>query len=606
MIESYNDKHIEGYEYILARSTDQQQVMDLSRLFVYYNARSTSNLLVGACTKCTKAGSDCKSNDPYTKSTKAGSDCQSNEPSPSEALPDGQRILVWWNGEDQYFPGTVTKKRDNTAIIEYDDGDTEWVDFEERSILLLSDDEGSGALPVGQRVSVWWHEYKYYFPGTITKRSTSTSFLRSKSTYFVIYDDGGTEWIDFMKRDFHLLPKEEPMEIGIGQRVIVWWKMYRRYFPGTITKKNDNTGTYFVHYDDGDQEWVDFEKRDYRLIPKEKVRDKGVSIAQAIVALSQWGVCREETWDYLVGKNGCVANVNKRPSEEAYLEAEQLKNSFPWRKPQQMKSTDLESLKHCLAEGSPIIFGLALFEGFDAAKQCGWVPMPPDDAILRESHPFHAMLCVGYTDSAQCFIVRNSWGEEWGDKGYCYIPYDYLTNPKFISKDCLGRKDMWKMKGPAGMDLSKCIWISEETPFDEVLYKEQSSETVVFTIDEAMAALCFLCSEADGVSAEEEEKLSILLKKYGINEKELHQSINEMACSNGEGLANVYDAVIQIILLHDKAEEAFLMSLEFVFADGVVSPEETDFWLRLVDDLGIDPVKAKIKFWQQRAPDSQG
>lgn len=40
----------------------------------------------------------------------------------------------------------------------------------------------------------------------------------------------------------------------------------------------------------------------------------------------------------------------------------------------------------------------------------------------------HAVLAVGYDDTASQFIVRNSWGADWGDRGYCRMPYDYLAN----------------------------------------------------------------------------------------------------------------------------------------------------------------------------------
>jgi len=38
------------------------------------------------------------------------------------------------------------------------------------------------------------------------------------------------------------------------------------------------------------------------------------------------------------------------------------------------------------------------------------------------------VLAVGYDDAAQRFIVRNSWGAAWGQKGYFTIPYAYLAN----------------------------------------------------------------------------------------------------------------------------------------------------------------------------------
>jgi hypothetical protein len=37
---------------------------------------------------------------------------------------------------------------------------------------------------------------------------------------------------------------------------------------------------------------------------------------------------------------------------------------------------------------------------------------------------------VGYDDAKQSFICRNSWGDAWGDQGYCYLPYGYLTSPQ--------------------------------------------------------------------------------------------------------------------------------------------------------------------------------
>jgi len=75
-------------------------------------------------------------------------------------------------------------------------------------------------------------------------------------------------------------------------------------------------------------------------------------------------------------------------------------------------------MKHSLAEGYPFVFSVTLFnKSFDVAKKRGYVPMPDFDAEkIRDAHGRHAMLCVGYKESAKVFIVRNSWGETWGDK----------------------------------------------------------------------------------------------------------------------------------------------------------------------------------------------
>ena len=51
----------------------------------------------------------------------------------------------------------------------------------------------------------------------------------------------------------------------------------------------------------------------------------------------------------------------------------------------------------------------------------------------------HAVLCVGYDDKTQRFLVRNSWGVDWGLKGYFTMPYAYLTNNNLAD-------DIWVVK----------------------------------------------------------------------------------------------------------------------------------------------------------------
>ena len=66
---------------------------------------------------------------------------------------------------------------------------------------------------------------------------------------------------------------------------------------------------------------------------------------------------------------------------------------------------------------------LLLFESQQVA-QTGVVPMP---AASEQVLGGHAVVAVGYDDSQQRFIVRNSWGTTWGQQGYFTMPYAYLT-----------------------------------------------------------------------------------------------------------------------------------------------------------------------------------
>ncbi|CAF1299405.1 unnamed protein product, partial [Rotaria sp. Silwood1] len=146
----------------------------------------------------------------------------------------------------------------------------------------------------------------------------------------------------------------------------------------------------------------------------------GTTITGSIEVLKEFGVCLELNWPY------GADIIDKKPRDEAYEKAQHCKITEAL-----SIKVDLNEMKTCLAQGYPFAFGLKLFQSFHNAKHKGVVPMPRPDESSSEDHGDHAMVAVGYSDRSKSFIVRNSWGEEWGDKGYCYIPYEYMANPNY-------------------------------------------------------------------------------------------------------------------------------------------------------------------------------
>ncbi|KAF2474389.1 cysteine proteinase [Lindgomyces ingoldianus] len=83
--------------------------------------------------------------------------------------------------------------------------------------------------------------------------------------------------------------------------------------------------------------------------------------------------------------------------------------------------TDINDQKRWLWQVGPLAAGIDCYSDFGS-----WTPSKgvyKHTPISNESHGGHAMLVVGYDDYRQCWIVRNSWGSDYGDHGYVYIGY---------------------------------------------------------------------------------------------------------------------------------------------------------------------------------------
>jgi C1A family cysteine protease len=155
--------------------------------------------------------------------------------------------------------------------------------------------------------------------------------------------------------------------------------------------------------------------------------DSGAQIRDGIKVLASEGAPPESDWPYDIGQFAV------QPPPQAYADALQHKvTSY------QRIAQNLAQLKGCLAAGFPFVFGFTVYESFesDEAAASGVVNMP---GLFEQAVGGHAVMACGYSDAQSRFIVRNSWGEDWGQAGYFTIPYAYLLSKNLAS-------DFWTLR----------------------------------------------------------------------------------------------------------------------------------------------------------------
>jgi C1A family cysteine protease len=165
-----------------------------------------------------------------------------------------------------------------------------------------------------------------------------------------------------------------------------------------------------------------------RAIEGHTSSDTGAEIHDGIKVINTIGVCPENIWPYDISK------FATKPDDGCFDEAKNHRSID-----QNALNQDLDQLKACLISGYPVAFGFVVYESFESEQvdSTGTVPMPntASEKILGG----HAVAIVGFDDNKKVFIVRNSWGDTWGDKGYFYMPYEYVLNKDLAN-------DFWTIK----------------------------------------------------------------------------------------------------------------------------------------------------------------
>lgn len=229
---------------------------------------------------------------------------------------------------------------------------------------------------------------------------------------------------DFLYSTPEAILKKMPTKVDLSS------KMPKIYDQGQLGSCTANAIGAAFEYDQVKEGYKDFMPSRLFIYYNERAMegtidtDSGAMIRDGMKSVAKLGVCTEDLWPY------DVARFTEKPPGKAYTEARKhqallYKRVIP----------TLHQMQGCLAAGYPFVFGFSVYESFmtpEVAKT-GDVPLPPRGEQLIGGH---AVVALGYDDGNQRFKVRNSWGTGWGKRGYCTMPYGYLTDPQLA-------RDFW-------------------------------------------------------------------------------------------------------------------------------------------------------------------
>lgn len=179
--------------------------------------------------------------------------------------------------------------------------------------------------------------------------------------------------------------------------------------------------------------------------------DTGGRLRDVMRALALCGVPAEKYWPYN------IVDFDKEPDAFIYS----IANNYEALKyfchdplgSDIASATVLESVKKYLSAGIPSMFGFWGFPSFNDSDVKGGIPYPCQGESAEWGH---AIVAVGYDDEKKiknlkcnkettgALLIRNSWGTSWGDKGYGWMPYDYVLNKLAM--------DFWSLLGMEWID----------------------------------------------------------------------------------------------------------------------------------------------------------
>jgi C1A family cysteine protease len=170
------------------------------------------------------------------------------------------------------------------------------------------------------------------------------------------------------------------------------------------------------------------------LMGEEGIGDSGAYIRTTLGAIRLFGIPNEQYWPY----SDDQTKFDLMPDAWLWALGQSFQSVKHFRLDYSANGEEnVQIMRENVAKGYALDFGFAVFDGSmsDAQSNGGIFTYPSSS---EEQIGGHSVLIVGYDDEKKaknprdgntktgCFLIRNSWGESWGDHGYGWIPYAYF------------------------------------------------------------------------------------------------------------------------------------------------------------------------------------